>query len=66
MASPPAATHSEHSTRDDMNTIKGSRQGHERSSEPREGLPRRPIASAIALALLFVALPIGYLFGYLC
>jgi hypothetical protein len=49
-----------------MNTIKGSRQGHERSSEPREGLPRRPIASAIALALLFVALPIGYLFGYLC
>jgi multidrug resistance efflux pump len=62
MASPPATAHNE----DDMKTIEGQAKDQEHSSERREGMPRRhPISFALALVLLFVALPIGYLFGYL-
>jgi membrane fusion protein, multidrug efflux system len=49
-----------------METIGDSWQDHECSSERGRGLARlRPIASAAALVLLFVALPIGGFFGYL-
>jgi hypothetical protein len=49
-----------------METIEDPGPGYTLSNERQEGLPRQhPILFAIALALLFAALPIGGFFGYL-